>query len=79
MMIGAQLGPFRRSCPRGHMQAIPGLDLLPDLSHFGQQLWVFVAHEQLRTALGILKQVKMLSPDGPGVRAVKDCNEAHRQ
>ena len=43
MMIGAQLGPFRRSCPRGHMQAIPGLDLLPDLSHFGQQLWVFVA------------------------------------
>ena len=35
MMIGAQLGPLRRSCPRGHMQAIPGL--LPDLSHSGHE------------------------------------------
>ena len=35
MMIGAQLGPLRRSCPRGHMQASPGL--LPELSHFGHE------------------------------------------
>ena len=35
MMISAQLGPLRGSCPRGHMRAIPGLLLA--LSHFGHE------------------------------------------
>ena len=33
--ISAHLGPFRRSCSRGHMPAIPGS--LPDLKHFGHE------------------------------------------
>ena len=39
----------------------------------------FVPHEEWHGALSILKQVEILSPDGPEMRAVKVCQKAHRQ